>query len=236
MNSILKEILDWSEVWAPLIPLTFLLIYWNKTAYLKPVRIYLIVALLLNLFTDVLWKLRDYKIIDFAEDDFFYNNNFIYNLGSCVRFFLFAWFFIGLKQRFMHRIKAILPLAFLVFILINFIFYENFIPQGNREYFSSRLLATESALLLFYCLQYFIYLIIEEKQGKLSSKPGFFVTMGLSIYMAANFFIFLLWEYLVKQTKDFALGIWDVHNITFIIFCIFIAIQFNQEHKKVSVS
>ncbi len=230
MSSILKEILEWSEVWAVLIPLAMVLLYRNTTRYLRPVRIYLVLALLLNLFADVLWKFRGE--LDLQEQDFLWNNNFLYNIGSCVRLFLFSWFFIGLNQRFMHRVKAIIPFAFLAFLLINFIFFENFLPRGMYGVFSSRLLATESALLLFYCLQYFIFLIIEEKQGKLKNMPGFFVVMGLSIYMGANFFIFLFWEYLVKEFENFALGIWDVHNISFIIFCIFIAIQFKRESRK----
>lgn len=233
MSSILKEILDWSEVWAMLIPLAFLQLCRNKTPYLRPVRIFLLVFLLLNIFQDVLWKFR--KEFNLEQGDFLWNNNFIYNIGSVIRLFLFAWFFILLQQRFMHRLKNIIPFAFLAFLLVNFIFFENFIPQG-METFSSRLLATESAILLFYCLQYFIFLILDEKQTKPRQQPGFFVVVGLSIYMGANFFIFLLWEYLVSKTEDFALGIWDVHNITFIILCIFIAIQFKQEHKKYSAS
>lgn len=234
MISILKEILDWSEVWAPLIPLTILLYHRNKTPYLLPVRIYLVMAVLLNLFTDILWKFR--TEMNLQVEDFLWNNNFLYNIGSCVRFFLFAWFFILLGQQFMHRLKKLIPLAFLFFLIVNFIFFENFLPTGPRGIFSSRLLATESALLLFYCLQYFIFLIMDEKQTKPRQQPGFFVVVGLSIYMGANFFIFLLWEYLVSKTKDFALGIWDVHNITYIILCIFIAIQLVQEHKKSSAA
>jgi hypothetical protein len=44
MGKTFRFILDWSEVWALLIPLAILLFYRNKTAYLKPVRIYIIVA------------------------------------------------------------------------------------------------------------------------------------------------------------------------------------------------
>jgi hypothetical protein len=233
MSSLLKEMLEWSEVWALFIPLTILFVYKNKNPYLKPVRIYLAIALVLNLLADVLWKFRSELRLE--EEDFLWNNNFIYNIGSCVRLFLFAWFFIGLRQHFMNRLKAIIPFAFFVFLLVNFIFFENFLPRGKYGTFSSRLLATESALLLFYCLQYFIYLILEEKQVKLKNKPGFFVVMGLSVYMAGNFFIFLFWEYLARKMTQFALGIWDVHNITFIIFCIILAIQFRQEDKKLSL-
>lgn len=231
MSSLLKEILDWSEVWALLIPLAFMLVYKNKTPYLRPVRLFLCGALLLNLYADITWKFRkELHIID--ENNFFYNNNFIYNIGSCMRLFLFAWSFIILRQHFMQRLKVILPFAFLVFVIINFIFFEQFIPRGNKEFFSSRLLTAESAILLFLCMQYYIYLILEEKSTTLINQPGFWVVTGLSIYVAANFFIFLFWQYLSVKMMSFALGIWDIHNITFILFCILITIQFILERKK----
>ena len=106
--------------------------------------------------------------------------------------------------------------------------------MGDYEAFSSRLLATEAALLLFYCMQYFIYLIIEDKHHHIKTAPGFWVVTGLSIYVGANFFIYLFYEYLSEKTINFAINIWDVHNIVFIIFCIFIAIQFSIENKKQS--
>lgn len=229
--NLFREILDWSEAWAPLLPLTILLYYRNKTHYLKPVRIFLWTAFALNLFLDILWKFG--KDLGVSSGDFFSNNNFIYNLSSVMRLLLFAWFFIALRQQFMHRIKLILPFSFLIFVLINFIFFQDFFPQGNN-FFSSRLLTTESAILLFYCMQYFIYLIIEEKNIRLVHQPGFWVVTGLSIYVASCFFIFLFWEYLSVKMRQFALGIWDIHNIAFIIFCTLIAIQFLLEHKKPS--
>lgn len=229
MGKLLKEILDWSEVWALLIPLTVLFWKKNKQQYLRPVRIFLFVALILNIVIDLISK---YKIKwGLGPNDFFWNNNFLYNLESVIRLLLFAWFFILLKQRFMHRVKFILPFAFLAFVLVNFIFYEKFFPQGNYEGFSSRLLATEAALLLFYCLQYFIFLMIEDKTTKLSRQPGFWVVTGLSIYVSVSFFIFLFYTYLIKATWNFAINIWDVHNIVFIIFCACIARQFYQEDE-----
>lgn len=229
MNRIFHTLLNWSEVWALLIPLTVLLWKKNKEEYLKPIRIYVGATLLLN--TGIVLISECKGPWGLQQGDFFWNNNVFYNIGSILRLLLFAWFFNLLKQRFMHRLKMIIPFAFLLFVLINFVFYENFIPFGAFESFSSRLLATEAALLLFYCLQYFIFLMIEDKPAKLSFQPGVWVVTGLSIYISVSFFIFLFYSYLSKVTKDFAVNIWDVHNIVFIILCIFIAKQFYQENE-----
>jgi hypothetical protein len=220
------RILDWSEVWAPLIPLAFIIARKNKPAYLKPVWIFIIIAFFLNIGITLIWRFK--LKWGFQEGDFLWSNNFIYNILSVVRIFLFAWFFKLLGQKFMHRIKLVIPFGFLLFVLINFIFYEDFFYQQS---FSSRLLSTEAALLLFYCLQYYIFLVIEDRATGLTRQKGFWVVLGLSIYVAVNFFIFLFYEYLTKATTDFAISIWDIHNLVFIILCICIAKQFTVKNE-----
>ena len=229
MKAIYHLILDWSEVWALLIPLAILLWKKNRTSYLKPVRIFVYVVLLMNIGIDLIWKLKDDW--GFHKGDLLYSNNFLYNAESIIRFHLFAWFFILLNQRFMHRIKRFIPFLFLALVIVNFTFFENFFNQSS---FSSRLLATEAALLLFYCLQYFIYIIVEEKTLKLGQQPGFWIVTGLSIYVAVNFFIFLFYATLSDESspekRKFAVALWDVHNIVFILFGIFMGIQFARKN------
>ena len=227
MNSIYHKILDWSEVWALLIPLAFVLFKKNKSAYLRPLKIYVWVALMLNVGAISIWLSNRLNFSNMP--DFLQSNNFLYNTHSIVRLLLFSWFFILLNQRFMHRIKAGLPFLFILLAIINFIFFEDFFNYGML---SSRLLATEAAILLFYCLQYFIYLMIDDKGTSLRKYPGFWVITCLSIYVSANFFIFLFYNYLItKNLKLFAVNIWDVHNIVFILLCIGLAIELNKKHE-----
>src|SRR5258705_12272266 len=107
MGNILKQILNWSEVWAPLIPLTFLLINRKRLPpYLKPVKIYVFVALSLSLISNIIWYRNK---LGLYFPDWVQSNNFLYNTHSIIRLLLFSWFFILLKQHFMHRVKAVLP-------------------------------------------------------------------------------------------------------------------------------
>lgn len=223
---IYKEITDWSEVWALLIPLYFLFRQQNKLTYLKPVRTYVIAALVINICAVSIQKFK----IDFGYEpgDFFYSNNFLYNIHSVIRLLLFAWFFNLLNQRFMHRLKAIIPFVFVAFVIINFAFDEDFF---NRNNLSSRLLATEADLLLFYCLQYYIFLMLEDKGIPLKKQPGLWIITGLTFYVAANFFIFLFYNYLIKQDIKFAIEIWDVHNVAYIFLCLCIALTFKRQHE-----
>ena len=224
MEAVFRFLLNWSEIWALLIPLAFSLFKKKQPGYLKPVRIYIWLALLFGIIADLIWR---YKVKwGFQEGDFLWSNNFIYNTHSIIRLLLFSWFFILLHQRFMHRVKRILPIAFLIFVIINFTFYEKFFDV----IFSSRLLATEAALLLFYCLQYYIFLMLEDRTTRLTHQPGFWVVTGLTIYMAVNFFIFLFYSYLTSLNEPFAISIWDIHNIAYIILCLFLARAFYKNY------
>ena len=106
----------------------------------------------------------------------------------------------------------------------------NFQTTIAARMLSSRLLATEAALLLFYCLQYFIFLLLEDRDTPLRKQPGFWIATGLIIYVATSFFIFLFYTYLIKQNFEFAVSIWDVHNIAYILLCISIAIAFYEKN------
>src|SRR5687767_8261914 len=93
--TVLKEIRDWSEVWGLFIPIVVLLRHGHRHPhYVKPIVVYVWVALFLNLLIDVIWKFK-------AELNFphwLQTNNYLYNTHSVVRFFLFSLFFIRLDQ------------------------------------------------------------------------------------------------------------------------------------------
>src|SRR4051794_1527700 len=95
----IKLILNWSEVWALLIPLTILFIKPKQPLPLKPIIIYIGLALLLNLEADLIgiyWKLFP---------DWFNSNTVLYNIHSIVRYSCFAYFFLLLIDPFYNKIK-----------------------------------------------------------------------------------------------------------------------------------
>jgi hypothetical protein len=216
MNNLFNLIIDWAEVWALLIPICVFFYKKKISSLLKPVVWYVFIALFLNLAQDIIWK---YKI-ELKLTGFLYNNPFIYNTHSIERFALFSLFFIRLKQPILSRIKTILPFVFFLFIIINFSVYQSFTE------FSSRTLGTETAFLLLYCLLYYLNLLNQDTTIAFKHLPDFWVVTGLSIYVVINFPIFLFYRALSNQFEKFAIDIWNVHNITYIIFCVFLARAF----------
>lgn len=218
MGKLLKLILDWSEAWAPLIPLVVLLFMRPKIKFLKPVIVYLLLAFPINLLGDLIADYR--KELHFPE--WVQGNTPLYNIHSIIRFICFSYFFITLPQRSFHFIKKILPVISAVLIIIDFGFYENFF---STEQISGNLLTAEAFLLLIYCMLYYLSELRNE-EDVLSRASDFWITTGLSIYVVVNFFVFLFYNPMLKQNPELADHIWNVHNIAYIIFCLFITKAF----------
>jgi hypothetical protein len=210
---VISLVLDWSEVWALLMPLAILTYFGKQPRQYRPIAAYVWIALIINMGIDLTWKLRNVLPPNLNS------NNYLYNLHSVVRFYLFYLFFIRLKQPFLTTIKKVVPFLFLLFLILNFSFFEKFFDYWKL---SSRLLALEAGLLLFYCLQYYLYKVKEEDEILGSNQPDFWIVTGLGIYVAINFFIFLLYNEITLLSTQFAVQLWNVHNVSYIIFNVFI--------------
>lgn len=204
--------LDWSEVWALLIPLFASLINRVHFPSLKPLIVYLWIALILNFIIDVIMGMNIYT------DSFLQSNNPLYNIHSIVRFTCFSYYFIHLKQSSFMKLRITVPLFFIVVIFINFIYFEDFF---NPDYLSGNLMSAESYLLLVYCMQYYLS-ELKDDDDNIFRGPDFWIVTGLSIYVVVNFFVFLFYVPMLNTDTKLATNIWDVHNISFIIFCLFI--------------
>lgn len=213
MSELLLTALDWSEVWALIIPLSVLL--FKRQQYpssLKPVIVYLWLGFLINLVIDVIMGINVY----FKKDLF--SNNFFYNIHSVVRFACFSIYFIKLQPNSFPKVKKVLTVISLIFLFVNFLFFENFF---NYDSFSGNLLATEAYLLLVYCMLYYLT-ELKNDTDDLFNNPHFWIVTGLCIYVVVNFFVFLFYLPMLYVDLELAVNIWNVHNVAFIIFCLFI--------------
>ena len=231
MNEFILLLLDWSEVWALLLPITVLLIRRPLLpAYLKPICYYIYIALVLNLAADIIWK---FKIV-LNLKGILRDNPFLYNTHSIVRLVLFSIFFISLRQSFLPGLKKAIPFIFLLLVCVNFSLPRTFSGSFYERFtdFSSRTLALESALLLIYCLLYYFDAMQQELSVPFTKLPGFWVVTGLSIYVVINFPIFLFYKTITPAAEKLAIDIWNVHNISYIILCSFIAKSFYDAGNK----
>lgn len=214
----LTQVLNWSEVWALVIPLLLLRLNNKQPTFFKPIIVYLWIAFLLNIVIDIIAEFR----LKWDFPSWLQSNNPLYNLHSIVRFTCFSYYFLKLKQPFYTRFKKLIPVISLTFIVINFIFSENLF---NPENLSGNLLSIEAYFLLIFCMLYYLSQLKDEVQT-ITSGPDFWVTTGLSIYFTINFFVFLFYVPMIKQNPVLADRMWNVHNVAYIILCFFIAKAF----------
>jgi hypothetical protein len=183
---------------------------------MKPVIIYVWLALAINLVIDLIIPFKLYL------PGWLQSNNPFYNIHSVVRFICFSVFFTQLPQPSFVTLKKSLAVLLVVFMLINFSLVDNFF---NPDYFSGNLLAAEAYLLLIYCMQYYLSELSDDDKNLLDG-PDFWVVTGLAIYVVINFFVFLFYVPMIYVDRLLAEEIWNVHNIAFIIFCIFLTKAF----------
>jgi len=227
--NIFRTFFDWSEVWALLIPLAILIIYKPKGSWITAIKWYLITALILGIIIDFYWYVnKEFWFGVTKEKKNYWDNNKFYNLQSIFRLLFFSWFF-AVQSNYFKRITRVVPILFLSFAIILFVFFKSF------TILSSHLMATEAGLLLIYCLLYTYRVITDDKPLFSTNHPPHWVVGGLTLYTAVNFFIFLFYNYLMyhsQRLKDYAVGVWDVHNALLIILCISIAIAFYYERTR----
>ena len=223
--------MDWSEVWALFIPLIFLFKFKKQPSYLFPIVIFIFISLYVNFLIDLSWKGKH----AFNFPDWFKVNTYFYNALSIIRFLLFSLFFIKLSQPAHSLIIKVILALFLIFVIINFSFFEKFVNywydvNGKlKATLSSKLLTVESIGMLFYCIRYYFNKLQEDKSES-TRPPDFWVVTGLSIYYVSSFLIFLFYQSLLKYSQPFAVLIWKIPDITFLILCIFIAKSFTFKH------
>ena len=212
MSSFLQTVLDWSEVWALLIPVSVLLMKRKLPRSLKPVIIYVWFALATNILIDAIWIFKSHF------PAWLQSNNPYYNIHAIGRFVCFCIFFIQLQKESFVHLKKVLIVISALFILINFAFFENFF---NQSHLSGNLLATEAYLLLVYCMQYYLA-VLRKDDGGIFQRPEFWIVTGLSLYVVTSFFVFLFYLPMLNYDPLLSDRMWNFHNLAFIIFCIFI--------------
>lgn len=205
-------ILNWSEVWALLIPLYYIVNQKGEQLHIKPVKYYIITALILNICIDVIANQKDLSL-----NLRWHNNNVLYNLHSIFRFTFFLWFFIRLKPIYLLKFKIIIAIIFYTFLLLYYTLHESIFK------FSSLTIGLELYTLLVYCLIYYLQLLQEEYVNEYKKLAEFWIVTGLSIFIVISVIIILFYNNLSETEPLFAIKIWSLHNVAYILLSIFLA-------------
>ncbi|MGQ0737589.1 MAG: hypothetical protein ACT4OJ_00880 [Bacteroidota bacterium] len=226
----MQTILDWTEVWALLIPLTVIIIHRPKGHHIRLIVWYVIAGFILN-FTATFALEYYYLMPSWMYIDNRVNNNILYNVHSFIRVLLLGWYIVIIRPyRFPVILKGLL-LTYFVFVFINFIFIE------TPFYLSTRLFAAESIVLLTMCLFYFFRSIQDESQVNWLKHSSFLVCTGVCIYEAITFFIFLFFYPLHDKNSAFANTAFAeatmrLYTMMYLALCILMALALYKSRKE----
>ena len=216
----LNTIFDWSEVWGLLIPLAVILAWRFKFRGMKPIVLYVVVALVLNSFSTVSYVFHEYM------RGFLKNNNIFYNLHSIARVVFFGWFIYSVTSRKNNLLYQILFGAYTVFVLLNFILIE------SPLFFSTWIFAAESIILLLVCILFFQRMMQDDSMTTLTKQPSFLVTTGVMLYETITFFIFLFILPMAETNPKFGLLCLKLYKLTFVVLCILLALSLYKVREK----
>ena len=223
------------EVWALFIPLLAINFKTTKNNSLLPVKIYVVTALVLNLWSDLSWQYQK----TWHLQGWLTINTWVYSFHSVCRFGLLCWFFSYVNMPLNILFKKIIPILFSIFVIIiffkeGFIYYEYVRGQKSPQ-ISYRLLSVEACVLLFYCLAYYFKQMQDDiLQTKVSS--AFWIVTGLCIFSVCSFPVYLFYPAILNEDSHFTSQIWLVQKIAFLIFCIFITIAFSIKKKPLETA
>jgi hypothetical protein len=224
VSEIIDKILEWAEVWALLIPIAFA--FKGKGSNdLFPLKVYVFVALVINLIATLIPNSM------FFYELFNHSNHIFYNLHSIVKVLFFGLLFLNISTGVLERIIRFILIFYTIFVVLNFMIFQSLLTL------SGRLLIVEVILLLFFGISWCLETLQKEHTGSKKYPPVFYVVIGLFIYFAVTFILYLLYPSMISQAArgefdiEFAIRIWDIHNTTFIILCLFIAKAFYERGK-----
>jgi hypothetical protein len=211
MGDFLNKINDWSEVWSLLLPLTILLIYRPHDPSTRYLRIYLYLAFILNLIATILYVFHKHMPPSLS------NNNIFYNLHSLGRVVLFSLFMFTIHPKLNWLYKPAF-FTYLALVLINFTFFE------SPLFISSRHFAAEGIIMMLFCIVFILSAIQDDSNINWLKQPSFLVWTGIGLYEAITIFIFLFFYPLYTTDREFGVLTMTIRKMTFVIFCILIAI------------
>ncbi len=116
--------------------------------------------------------------------------------------------------------------------LLIFTFFEHFF---YFDHLSGNLLSAEAYALLIYGMLYYLAVLNDEDDAPFKG-PVFWIATGLCIYVVVNFFVFLFYVPMISQDIVLVIDIWNVHNVAYIILCLFITRAFYATNRTHTVT
>jgi hypothetical protein len=174
----------------------------------------LIIVLIVESVSNILW----YQKI---------NNLPVYHFFTVIQFLLIVNIYReALSQIFSKLFFTSLSIGFIVFAIINIIYFQDFFT------FNSNATTLTGVIVIFFSLSYFYALLKEVKYSALETNPMFWINSGFLIYFSSNLILFFMNNTLFKGVTEASLILWGLHAIINIVLTIFYTVAIWVKPKK----
>ncbi|MBQ4819895.1 hypothetical protein [Aquimarina sp. MMG016] len=151
----------------------------------------------------------------------------LYHFFTAIQFLLIVHIYrTVLSKIFSKLFFIIISIGFIVFAIINTLFFQ------NLNTFNSNVTTLMGFLVIFFSLSYFYALLKEVKYSVLEKNPMFWINSGFLIYFSSNLILFYMNNTLFKGTAEASLTLWGLHAIVNIVLTLFYTIALWVNPKK----
>lgn len=184
---------------------------WSLNQSLKALTLYLIICLIIEFVSDVLW----YDNI---------NNLWLFHIFTLLEFTCFMYiFFQILKIEHKQKLFSVIILSFLIIFLVDIIFISGHLKMNELAR------NVEGFTFIVLSILYFKSLMKSNEHQSLLQKFSFWFSSAILLYFSGSLFIFLFSNYLLDSSPETFFGIYAIHSILSIIFNILLAICFTRK-------
>ena len=122
-----------------------------------------------------------------------------------------------------HLLQFNKKMNYLVYAFIILVIIPTFFGEGITSY-NSYSATLSSFIIVAFCLYYFsIKLLRSNPEESVPATAIFWCVVGIFIYYAGSFFIFLSYKYLIETDIKSIGALWKFHNLLLFIACISIS-------------
>lgn len=208
------------EAFSPLVPLIFLLIYFNQVKRSKEFILLFVVYFLFFLLNSVATIYAYYDT----------ENIWVYDLVGLTSFISISFYMALLMKtgKYKKIIYFILPVFSSFYLGYTYIL-------GNSSIFNSIGYALLAVIISIFCILYFMECISLADERKLSEIYSFWVVTSFFVYYLGSFFIFITYKAMTANGINTGL-LWGLHNIIYFISCCIAAFGIWKHFQKNFIS
>ncbi|WP_338870970.1 hypothetical protein WBJ53_24165 [Spirosoma sp. SC4-14] len=154
-------------------------------------------------------------------NELMFDNLFVYSLNFSWSYFVLSLYFAKLYS------STTLRVIILSIVMIFQIYSLNHVqPATIQATFDSISFGLIGLLITIYGLLYYAKQLGNQPKENILYVPDFWFVNGIFTYYASNFFIFLTFNTLINRHYADISIIWRIHNVVFLVMCIYFFIGF----------